>query len=99
VQSKKGYVNFMNIEYRVTPKELASMVGASSTSVRTWVNSYKFNKFVFYDNGLGDKQKLNILINKEFCKVFIPYLAQKDVYNKKKYVANFNKSMIDMKLL
>lgn len=89
----------MNIEYRVTISELAEMVGASDASVRTWVSSYRFNNFVFYDTALSEKPKLNILINAEFCKEFIPYLSLKDAKKKKKYVKTFVKSVNSINLL
>lgn len=89
----------MNIEYRVTINELADMVGASEASVRTWISSYRFNSFVFYDNALSEKPKLNVLVNSEFCKEFIPYLSLKDAKKKKKYVKTFSKSISAINLM
>lgn len=81
------------IERRISIQELAKLVGASNASVRTWVCSYRFNDFVFYDDIISKKPQLNILLCEEFCKKFIPYIASKDVKKKKKYVKNFNKNL------
>ncbi len=82
----------MEVERRVTIDELAQMVGVSSYTLRTWISSYKFSQYVYYDNFLGNKKKLNIVLNKKFCKEFIPYLALKDVKHKK-YVEQFIASL------
>lgn len=87
----------MKIERRISLGQLADMVGASPASVRTWVCSYKFNEFVFYDEIISKKPQLNVLLCDDFCKIFIPYLALKDVKNKKKYVENFNKNIETLK--
>ena len=74
---------------RISLEKLAEMIGVSTTTARTWISSYKFNKFVKYDNILGQKPKLNIVLNNAFCKEFIPYLAKKGIRGKN-YVQKFN---------
>ncbi len=79
----------MKKEYRISINELAKIVGVSSSTLRTWISSYKFAKFIRYDNALSEKPKLNVVLNKNFCNEFIPYLAMKDL-KRKNYVKKFN---------
>jgi len=78
----------MKAEYRVTIVELAKIIGVSAYTLRTWISSYKFAKYLKYDDFFKKRQKLNILLNESFCREFIPYLANKDLKNKG-YVKNF----------
>ena len=87
----------MKTEFRIGIEELSKIVGVSSTTLRTWISSYKFAKFVRYDNALSEKPKLNIVLSKSFCKEFIPYLAMKDL-KKKNYVKNFNRGLESLSL-
>ena len=82
-------MHFPQEHQRISLEKLAEMIGVSSSTARTWISSYKFNKFVKYDNILGQKPKLNIVLNNAFCKTFIPYLASKGI-REKNYVKNFN---------
>ncbi len=78
----------MEVEHRVTIDELALMVGVSSYTLRTWICSYKFAKYMREDNFFGAKNKLSVAMSREFYKDFIPYLEIKDSKNKG-YVKNF----------
>ena len=82
----------MKTEHRITLEELADMVGISAYTLRTWVSSYRFAKYLRYDNFFSSKSKLSVVFNKKFCKDFISYLALKGI-NKKDYVKNFCESL------
>ena len=82
----------MKTEHRVTLEELAGMVGISVYTLRTWITSYKFAKYLRNDNFFSDKAKLSVAINKKFCKEFISYLALKSI-KKKDYAKNFCTSL------
>ncbi len=82
----------MKTEHRITLEELAEMVGISAYTLRTWVSSYRFAKYLRYDNFFSNKSKLSVTLNKKFCKEFISYLALKSVKHKD-YAKNFCESL------